>query len=67
MKIELITCEEGDWEVVRVDGVEVFANHRAEFDDWGKVLQKISNDSDFSSLDVEYKVIPDDDMEVGNY
>ena len=40
-QIESITCDSGDWEVLKIDG-EIFAeNHRLSSYDWVRFLDKL--------------------------
>lgn len=60
--IELIICESGDWEVLRLNYGEDFnrENHSISNYDWIKLL-------DLIGLKVEVREISDRDMEEGNY
>lgn len=60
--IELITCESGDWEVLRMDLGESFefGNHSIPNGVWIKLLEKLG-------YEVKQKKISDEDMEEGNY
>ena len=59
-RIELITCDSGDWEVLKIDG-EIFAeNHRLSSYDWVRFLNKLK-------CEIEEIEISDEDMEMGNY
>jgi len=60
-KIELITCPEGDWEVLKVDGDIWTEGH--EVTEWGWMgLIK-----DLTGIKVVEREISDEDMEEGNY
>lgn len=59
-RIELITCNSGDWEVLKIDS-EIFAeNHRLSSYDWVRFLDKLG-------YKIEEIEISDEDMEMGNY
>ena len=60
--IELITCESGDWEVLRVDLGEDFQEegHSLSNDDWINLL-------DLLGYEVQEREISDEDMEYGRY
>lgn len=60
--IELITCESGDWEVLRVDFGEDFDRscHRLDSSDWCDLLTLLG-------YKVDKITISDEDMEMGNY
>lgn len=60
--IELITCESGDWEVLRVNLGEDFQteSHRLNNWDWIVLL-------DLLGYRVEQREISDEDMEMGKY
>ena len=59
-QIKLITCNSGDWEVLKIDG-EIFAeNHRLSSYDWVRFLNKLG----YKIKEIE---ISDEDMEMGNY
>ena len=60
--IELITCESGDWEVLRLNNGEDFeANgHSISNYEWVILLG-------YLGFEVEEKEISDEDMEEGNY
>jgi hypothetical protein len=60
--IELITCESGDWEVLRMNLGEDFEYSGHDIPDgvWIKLLRTLE-------YDVEEKEISDEDMEQGNY
>ena len=60
--IELITCESGDWEVLRVNlGDDFkFAGHRVPNYEWVNLL-------DLLGFKVKEKEISDEDMENENY
>ena len=60
--IELITCESGDWEVLRVDFGENFeaSGHSISNYDWIELLEKLG-------YEVEQKEISNEDMEMGVY
>jgi hypothetical protein len=59
-KIELITCDSGDWEVLRVDGEVFTENHRLSNLDWIRFLNRLG-------YQVKEVGILDEDMEMGNY
>ena len=50
MKIELLGCESGDWEVVRVDGEIMCSTHRVRFLDWERIFKKLGIDAVFDEL-----------------
>lgn len=60
--IELITCESGDWEVLRVNLGEDFerSGHSIRELDWLDLLDKLG-------YRLEIKEISDEDMEMENY
>ena len=60
--IELITCESGDWNVLRVNLGESFnhAGHSIPDFVWVKLIKLLG-------FDIEKKEISDEDMENGNY
>ena len=58
--IELITCECGDWEVLRVNGACFAEGHQVDRYDWIKLLNHLG-------FKVDNKEISDEDMEEGNY
>lgn len=60
--IELITCDSGDWEVLRLHGDKVFerSGHSIHSNDWILLLKKLG-------FTVKEKCISDEDMEEGNY
>ena len=60
--IELITCESGDWEVLRVNLGEDFKRegHSITRHDWSDLLN-------FLGYKLEVIEISDEDMEEGNY
>jgi hypothetical protein len=60
--LELITCESGDWSVLRIDLSEGFeyAGHDIPDFIWINFIKKLG-------FNVEYKRISDEDMEEGNY
>lgn len=60
--IELITCESGDWSVLRVDYGEGFEyqGHSISDDQWVKLLERLG-------YEVDCKIISDEDMECENY
>jgi len=60
--IELITCESGDWEVLRVNLGEDFETSGHSIDNWDWIeLLKILG------YEVEKREISDEDMENGKY
>jgi hypothetical protein len=60
-KIELISCESGEWQVLKLDG-EMFAEgHSIRNEDW------ITLFSELFGVDIIEKEISDLDMEEGNY
>lgn len=59
-QIELITCDSGDWEVLKIDGKTFAENHRLNNYDWVRFLNKLG-------YKVEEIEISDEDMEMGNY
>lgn len=60
--IELITCESGDWSILRVNNEEDFeaSGHSISNFDWIELLNLLG-------FEVEVKEISDEDMEMGNY
>lgn len=60
--IELITCESGDWSVLRVNYGEDFqaSGHSISKWDWIRLLNVLG-------FDIDTKEISDEDMEDGNY
>ena len=59
-QIELIRCNSGDWEVLKIDS-EIFAeNHKLSSYDWVRFLDKLG-------YKIEEIEISDEDMEMGNY
>lgn len=60
--IELITCQSGDWEVLRMDYGEGFdcEGHSISKYDWIELLNVLG-------FKVETREISDEDMEMGNY
>lgn len=61
MEIELITCECGDWEVLKVEGKVFYEDHKIESDVWLELLSKIVG------IKIKEKEVSDEDMENGNY
>lgn len=61
MEIELITCECGDWEVLKVDGKVFYEGHKIESDVWIELLSKTVG------IEVKEKEISNEDMENENY
>lgn len=62
-KIQLITCDSGDWEVVKIlnDDVDIFTEgHSISKNDWIALLGYIG-------VEVEEINISDEDMEMGSY
>lgn len=61
MKIEIISCESGDWEVLKVDDEIYYEGHSIPNEIWIRLLR--------GKLDVECveSDISDEDMEMGNY
>ncbi len=60
MKIELITCESGDWEVLKVDGEVRYEGHSIKIYECLELLEELG-------CDIFEKEISDDDMEMGDY
>jgi hypothetical protein len=60
MKIELISCEGGDWEVLKVDGKVRFDGHSIREHEWIELLTEIG-------ADVTTRTISDEAMEMGEY
>ena len=66
VKLELITCEAGDWEILRMDGKESFISdyeaegHSISNYDWIQLLKVLG-------FEVTEKEISDEDMEDGRY
>ena len=60
--IELITCESGDWEVLRMNLGEDFnwGGHSISNQGWKLLLERLG-------YEVETKCISDEDMEMGEY
>ena len=61
MKIELITCESGDWKVLKVDGKIYDEGHSIPDFVWVKLLQEKFG------VAFEETIISDEDMEMGEY
>lgn len=61
MKIEIISCESGDWEVLKVDDEVYYQGHEIHNEIWIRLLK-----SKFNVKFVETE-ISDEDMEMGNY
>lgn len=59
-QIELIKCDSGDWEVLKINGRIFAENHRLYNDDWINLLNKLG-------FTVKEKDISDEDMENENY
>lgn len=57
-KIEIITCESGDWEILKVDGEEVASGHSLSNQDWIDMLYEHFN------MNVVETEISDEDMEM---
>lgn len=58
--IELITCESGDWVVLRVEMEEQYTGHSIPDFEWIKLLDNLG-------FKIEKKCISDKRMEEGNY
>ena len=59
-QIELITCDSGDWEVLKIDGKIFAEGHRLSSYDWVRFLNKLGHK-------VEEIEISDEDLAMGNY
>lgn len=62
--IEFITCESGDWDVLRIkidDVDQEYSGHSIYSCTWLEILR------DYLGCEVITKVISDEDMEEGNY
>ena len=59
--IELITCECGDWEVLKVDGEIYTEGHSINNRGWMSLIE------DLTCIKVIEKEITDDEMEEGEY
>jgi hypothetical protein len=60
MKIELINCESGDWEVLKVDGTIYHEGHHIPDFTYHKLLKNLG-------AKIKNKTISDEDMENGKY
>lgn len=60
-KIEFITCDSGDWEVLRIDGEVYDEGHSICLDTWLSLLAR------FGTAMVTEDCISDEDMEYGRY
>jgi hypothetical protein len=58
--IEVITCESGDWEVLKVDGKIEYEGHDIPEFVWMTLIEKLGHTAD-------PRIISDEDMENGNY
>lgn len=58
MKVKLITCESGDWNIVEVDGKEFVGGHTISDHDWLGILAECFD------ADIEVVCISDDEMEM---
>jgi hypothetical protein len=58
--IELISCESGDWEVLKFDDEIIYEGHEIPTDVWLGIIQSLG-------CDVATKVISDEEMENGEY
>ena len=61
MKIEIISCESGDWEVLKVDDEIYYEGHEIHNEIWIRIL---SGKFNVECIDTE---ISDVDMQEGNY
>jgi len=59
--VELITCDEGDWEVLKVNGDIFKEGHSITNSNWIDLIHYISD------IKINETNITDDDMENGNY
>lgn len=60
-KLELIRCESGDWQVLKLNG-EIFAEgHSIRNEDWITLINELFG------IDILEKEISDENMENGNY
>ena len=59
-KIELLTSECGDWQVLRIDGEVYDEGHRIDSETWLGLLEKFG-------VTVSEEWISDEDMEYGRY
>ena len=62
-KVEFITCPEGDWEVLRVDGKLFYENHHIPAETWLELLGGLYR----KRVEVVQREISDADMEYGIY
>jgi hypothetical protein len=60
-KVQLITCNGGDWEVLLVDGKEFYGGHEVDAEVWIKLIDTLTE------IDISSKCISDDDMEMGKF
>lgn len=58
-KVKFITCEGGDWEVLKIDDKIHYENHNIPSYIWLKLLK--------DNYEVEEIELNDEDMEMGNY
>ena len=58
--VEVITCESGDWEVLKYNGEIVFEGHSIPNYEWMSLLKKLY-------VSTSSKEITDEEMENGNY
>jgi hypothetical protein len=59
MKLELINCPSGDWQVLKVDGVIIYQGHHIPDYEWLGILANFCH--------VKKTEISDEDMEAGTY
>ena len=60
LRIELVTCGDGDWEVLKLNDKIFAENHRLSNSDWVMLLTKLG-------YRVKEFEVSDEDMEMGNY
>lgn len=59
--VELITCEDGDWEVLRLNGEVVADGHSIAPFEWRELITKLTG------IEVEHREISNENMLDGNY
>ena len=59
-KIEVITCESGDWEVLKVNGKVINKSHPTDNHLWLYTFKSLG-------FNIDRKEISDEDMEYGRY
>jgi len=58
--IELITCDSGDWSVLKMNNVVEYEGHSISDFEWVELIRNLG-------FKVEEKEISNEDMEMGNY